>query len=342
MKRTLSKNETELYTKQIKLTKIGIEGQERIKRKKVLVIGAGGLGCPILIYLVASGIGNIGILDNDRIESSNLNRQILYRSNNINNYKVETALKNLKNINKECHIAKHNYQLDIENSIETISYYDIVIDATDNFFTRHLIDKTCYRLNKIYIYGAVSDFEGQVGVFNYQSGIRYNNLYYLKSEAENNTCNTRGIIGITTGYIGILQAIETIKTTLGLDRQSHDQLHIYNIVNRITKNKYIKLTRNSIKKTIKKEDAENIDQQQQLSIKKYCVTIDVKNKEEFAVQHISKSINIPLSMLRFHKAIKLLKKYNTHYNFKIYCSSKSKSTIASKILNRNVLEYEVT
>ncbi len=341
MVNTLSKNEVQFYRKQINLEKIGIEGQKRIKQTKVLVIGAGGLGCPILIYLVASGIGHIGILDDDKVEISNLNRQILYRLDNINNYKVIAAKEHLKNINRDCKISIHNYKLSINNRIEIMSYYDIIIDSTDNFITRHIIDETCYKLSKIYIYGAANNFEGQIGIFNYQNGIRYNNLYSLKSGIEDHTCNNTGIIGITTGYIGILQAIETLKLALGLNKNSQDYLHIHRIDNRITKHRYIRLRRNSINTIIIKQNPKNPSKQQQLSIKKYDVTIDVKNQEEFIYEHLKQSINIPLYKLNLHKTIKLLRKYTLYYSLTIYCSNKNKSTLASKILEKNAIENKI-
>lgn len=341
MQDILSENEIQLYKKQINLKKIGIEGQIKIKTKKVLVVGAGGLGCPILIYLIAAGIGNIGILDSDKVELSNLNRQILYRLSSINTHKVVEARENLKNINTECKISIHKYNLSANNSIEVISYYDIVLDATDNFITRKIIDKTCYELNKIYIHGAVDNFDGQVGIFNYQSGIRYNNIYNLQSEDQNNTCNTMGIMGITTGYIGILQAIETLKITLGLDKRSQDYLQIHKIDENFTKRKYIKLRRETNNKEIPKNKSKNSYKYKQLSKKQHFLTIDVQSKENFENTHINKSINIPLNKMKIRTTINLLKKYKTYYKFKLHCPNNNRNTVASKVLEKNEIKHEI-
>lgn len=338
----LSENEIQLYKKQINLGKIGIEGQIRIKETKALIVGAGGLGCPLLMYLVASGIGQIGILDDDTVQISNLNRQILYRSNNINTSKVIAARESLKNINKECNISIHRYRLNTDNRIEIISYYDIIVDATDNFTTRNIIDKTCYELNKIYIYGAVNEFDGQISIFNYQNGIRYNNLYYLSSENQDDVCNRIGIMGITTGYIGILQAVETLKITLGLDKKSQDYLHIHKIDNRFTDSKYIKLTRNIVRKVYKEKRTENLYQQKKSSVEKYSLTINIENKEESIKKHFNRSVNIPLFKLNRYKTIKLLKKYKKYYNFKLYCPNNSRNILASKILEKNTIEHQIT
>lgn len=337
----LSENEIQLYKKQINLAKIGIEGQIKIKKTKVLVVGAGGLGCPLLMYLVASGIGKIGILDDDTVQTSNLNRQILYRSNNVNTYKVIAARESLKNINKECNISIHKYKLNKDNRIEIISYYDIILDATDNFTTRNIIDKTCYELNKIYIYGAVNDFDGQISIFNYQNGIRYTNIYSLSSENHDNVCNRIGIMGITTGYIGILQAVETLKIALGLDKKSQDYLHIHKIDNRFTKSKYIKLTRNIVRKIPKEKKTKNPYQQKESLVKKYSLTINIKNKEESTKKYCNKSINIPLFKLKLYKTIKLLEKYKRYYNFKLYCPNNSRNLLASKILEKNAIEHQI-
>lgn len=341
MQNTLPENEIRLYKKQINLEQIGIEGQIKIKTTKVLVIGAGGLGCPILLYLIAAGIGNIGILDSDKVELSNLNRQILYRLDNINTYKVIAARENLNNINKECKISIHNYNLSTDNRIEIVSYYDIVIDATDNFITRNIIDKTCYELNKIYIHGAVNNFNGQVGIFNYQNGIRYKDLYDSKSEGQDNTCNTIGIIGITTGYIGILQAVETLKITLGLHKKSQDCLQIYKIDNRLIKSKYIRLTRKTINKEILQEKTHNPYKYKELSKKEYILTIDIQSKENFEKKHIHKSVNIPLPKIKLHTTIKLLRKYKMYYKFKLYCPNNNRNTLASKILEKNAIKHQI-
>nr|QCI07086.1 Molybdopterin biosynthesis protein [Haraldiophyllum bonnemaisonii] len=227
----LSKQEYTIYSKHLILEHIGINGQKRLKEAKILIIGVGGLGCPAMLYLIASGIGHIGIIDDDTINANNLNRQILYNLNDINYYKTHSAKRHLRNINTNCKIIIHNYKLIIENAIEIIQYYDIIIDASDNFKTRYTIDQICYILHKIHIYGAIQEFEGQVSVFNYKNNHQYSQMYDKKFKAIANNCNNNGVIGIITGHIGIIQATEAIKMILGIGKILNNKLLICNLLN---------------------------------------------------------------------------------------------------------------
>nr|QVQ56827.1 Molybdopterin biosynthesis protein [Erythrocystis saccata] len=345
MTEKLSKEEIELYKKQIQLENIGLEGQKKIKKAKILVIGAGGLGCPILIYLVSSGIGYIGLIDQDKIEKSNLNRQILYTIKDINREKLKAAKKNLHLLNKECKIIIHNYKINEYNKLEIISYYDMVVDATDNFIARHIINDTCYKLNKIYIYGAANKFEGQNGVFNYQDGIKYEDIYRLNAQRLENSCNLQGIIGITTGYIGIGQAIETIKIILGLNKTSKDHINIYNIIKMITTKTEIKRKRNKknhieLKLDKKKKSNYQIHYKKIIDTNKNLI-IDLKNQQEFTKKHIKKAINIPIHKLKLKQTIHLLKKYQTEYGILIYCSNKNKTYLASQLLKKDKIRHKI-
>nr|YP_009394842.1 Molybdopterin biosynthesis protein [Polysiphonia elongata]ARW63404.1 Molybdopterin biosynthesis protein [Polysiphonia elongata] len=344
MQNQLSKKEIKLYKKQINLEKIGLEGQKKIKKSKILVIGAGGLGCPVLIYLVSSGIGCIGIIDGDEVENSNLNRQILYTIKDLAKTKVAAAKTNLNKINKECEIIVHSYKLNKYNQIEVISYYDIVIDATDNFITRYIIDEACYRLNKVYIYGAASKFEGQSGVFHYQDGIRYKNLYELKFKMMENQCNTEGIMGITTGYIGISQAIETLKIILGLSKKSRDYVNIYEMIEMIVKKKEIKTRRNRINNILtnntEKAKKKSLIFKKTINTKKSLI-VDLKDRQEFIDKHVKQAINIPMSKLKLQQTTKLLRKYEKTNNIIIYCKSIHKRQVASILLKQQIIKHKI-
>nr|YP_009396687.1 Molybdopterin biosynthesis protein [Vertebrata australis]ARW65873.1 Molybdopterin biosynthesis protein [Vertebrata australis] len=342
-KTRLSKNEYDIYSKQIILKQIGVEGQKKLRKAKILVVGAGGLGSPTMIYLVISGIGHIGIIDHDEIEKSNLNRQILYNKNDIGKEKVFSAKNSLNNINENCKIITHKCKLNRENSIEIVSHYDIIIDTTDNFRTRHIIDETCHKLHKIYIYGAVREFEGQVAVFNYKNGIRYKDLYKKESKIIQNTCNTRGIMGITTGYIGTLQAIELIKIILGLSKGCKNFIISYNLIEIMIKKKLIYLKRHAIQSINYQKRDERILSNIDLDYKKnkIYIIIDLRNSKDFNMKHIKKSINIPIIKFKLTQTIKLINKFKNIGQIIIYCNTKYKSIIASKFLVQYSIKHEI-
>ena len=239
------KHEYKKYSRQIILQNIGIHGQYRLKKSSVLIIGAGGLGCPAILYLAHSGIGHIGIIDSDSIDYSNLNRQILYNDTHISQLKSDIAKQSIKNCNQQCKLKTYNIKLDKYNSYSIIKLYDIILDCTDNFETRYIIDQVCFDLHKPHIYGAIQQFEGHISVFNYKNGIRYSDIYTnLDTEnVTNNTCTNLGVIGVITGTIGILQATEAIKIILGIGKIITDKLLTYNLLN--TKFQAISLIKNN-------------------------------------------------------------------------------------------------
>jgi adenylyltransferase/sulfurtransferase len=202
----------------------------------VLVIGAGGLGCPALQYLAAAGTGNIGIVDFDHIELSNLQRQILYTTDDIGKQKAETATRKLQAINPDIKIDAFNMKLENTNALEIISEYDLVIDGSDNFSTRYLINDACVLLDKPFVYGAVLRFEGQVGVFNLRdiSGIKtnYRDLFPLPPDTCHTvSCNDAGVLGIVPGIIGTMQAAEAIKIITGTAEPLCNRITSFNVWN---------------------------------------------------------------------------------------------------------------
>ena len=169
----LSAQEHSRYSKQVILPEIGINGQEKLKAAKVLVIGAGGLGCPVLQYLVAAGVGEIGIADGDVVDISNLQRQVLYTEHEIGQQKVAVAEKKLSALNPNVRIKTYPFFIDSSNALEVIGKYDIVVDGSDNFATRYLVNDACVILDKPMVSGAIYKFEGQISVFNFQNGPTY-------------------------------------------------------------------------------------------------------------------------------------------------------------------------
>ncbi|AXT62339.1 molybdopterin-synthase adenylyltransferase MoeB [Aquimarina sp. AD10] len=205
------------YHRQIILPEIGVSGQEKLDNSKVLVIGAGGLGCPILQYLTAAGIGSIGIIDFDVVESSNLHRQILYGASSLGINKAIAAKQRLTDLNPEITITAYPEKLTTKNACSLFSKYDIIVDGSDNFSTRYLVNDACILMNKPLVYGAIFKFEGQVAVFNYKNGPTYRCLFPEPPKAGSvPSCSDIGVLGVLPGIIGSMQANEVLKIVLDL------------------------------------------------------------------------------------------------------------------------------
>ena len=205
------------YNRQMMLPEIGDLGQEKLKKAKVLVIGAGGLGCPILQYLATAGIGTIGIVDFDKIELHNLHRQILYTENQVGQTKASTAKLVLENLNPLIQVLSFEEKLSIENAVQIIQNFDVIVDGSDNFATRYLVNDSCVALQKSLIYGSILKFEGQIAVFNHNGS---KNLRDLFPEPPNPkdvpNCNLNGVMGTLAGIIGTMMAHETLKLIMDL------------------------------------------------------------------------------------------------------------------------------
>lgn len=227
----LSKEELKKYSRQIILPELGIEGQEKLKNAKVIVIGAGGLGCPVLQYLSAAGIGTIGIADFDVVDESNLHRQILFGVKDICKPKAEIAVNKLSEINPLTKINVYSTRLDVDNALEIIKEYNIVVDGSDNFSTKYLLNDACVILNKPLVLGSIFKFDGQVSVFNYNNGPTYRCLYpEPPSPEEVPNCSEIGVIGVLPGLVGCLQANEVIKIITGIGKVLSGKLVIFNLL----------------------------------------------------------------------------------------------------------------
>lgn len=220
------------YSRQLLLPGFGIEAQQKLQQARVLVIGAGGLGVPALQYLAGMGTGTLGIADGDVISLSNLHRQVLYANDDVGKLKVEVAARRLAALNPLINVITYQTAITVSNALTVIAAYDVVIDATDNFAARYLINDACVLLDKPFVYGAVHQYEGQVSVFNFQQGPTYRCLYPVQpSSLEIPDCNTAGVLGVVPGIIGCHQALEAVKiitgagTTLSGYVQVFDFLH---------------------------------------------------------------------------------------------------------------------
>ena len=205
------------YSKQMQLPEIGESGQLKIKQARVLVIGAGGLGCPVLQYLAAVGVGNIGIVDFDKVEVHNLHRQILYTENQVGAYKSTTAKAILENLNPNINIQSFEEKLTLKNAKNIIANFDYVVDGSDNFSTRYTINDTCVALNLPLIYGSIFKFEGQIAVFNHKNSKNLRDIFPEPPNPEDvPNCSVNGVLGTLTGIIGTMMAQETLKLILEL------------------------------------------------------------------------------------------------------------------------------
>lgn len=201
----------ERYNRQIILPELGVEGQRRLQRAKVLIVGVGGLGSPIALYLTGAGVGTIGLVDDDLVSVSNLQRQVLYSEAEIGLPKVIQASMRLKALNSDVKINTYHARLTQSNAEEIISEYDIIVDGCDNFATRYLINDTCVRSGKVYVYGAIRAFDGQVSVFNYQGGPDYRHFFPDEEEMLSMPHPPKGVLGVTPGIVGCAEATEVLK-----------------------------------------------------------------------------------------------------------------------------------
>lgn len=230
----LTKKELVKYQRQIQLKEFGIDSQQKLKDAKVLVIGAGGLGCSVLNYLVASGVGKIGIVDFDIVSESNLQRQIIYQTTDIGKLKVDCAIAQLSKLNEFVAFDSFTTKLTNKNAINIFSNYDVIVDGTDNYETRYLINDACVLLQKPFVYGSVYEFEGQVSVFNYSKKANeiaptYRCLFSKPpKQNESFNCSETGVLGVLPGIIGTLQALETIKLITGIGKVLSGELITFN------------------------------------------------------------------------------------------------------------------
>jgi adenylyltransferase/sulfurtransferase len=212
----LTNEEIGRYSRHLLLPEIGIEGQKRLKAAKVLLVGTGGLGAPLSLYLAAAGVGTLGIVDFDFVEESNLQRQVIHSTRDVGRPKVASARDRIKGINPKCNVITHNTMLTSANALDIIREYDIVADGTDNYQTRYLVNDACVLLGKPNVYGSIFQFEGQASVFYAKEGSCYRCLYpEPPPPGLVPSCAEGGVVGVLPGIIGCVQANETIKLITG-------------------------------------------------------------------------------------------------------------------------------
>ena len=226
----LSPNERARYARHIILPDVGEDGQKALRNSSVMVIGAGGLGSPALLYLAAAGIGRIGIIDDDEVDISNLQRQIIHSTSDLGSLKSDSARRRILELNPEVDVVNHNTRFNVGNSIQLLTGWDVVIDGSDNFPTRYTISDACEILGTPWVFGSIHRFEGQVSVFNYNNGPNYRDLFSSAPSPEiAPNCAEAGVLGVLPGIIGTMQASEAIKVLLGIGKPLSGQLLVIDV-----------------------------------------------------------------------------------------------------------------
>ena len=352
---SLNTDEKERYQKHLSLKEIGYEGQIRLKNSSVLCIGAGGLGSSVLLYMAAAGIGKIGIVDNDQVEKSNLQRQIIHETNTIGNLKIDSARERIKKFNPNTELLTFAERIYPNNALEIIREFDIICDCSDNFGTRYLINDACLLLNKPLVFGSVQGFEGQVSVFNLHK--KSPNLRDLLPESPSKnaipSCADFGVVGVSTGLIGILQVNEIIKIILKKGKILDGKILIFDLLNMNMKKLHLKS--DPVNKQIKNlsqfiafygedECSEKDNEINRINANDFnslykakpskILLIDVRENQEFSTFAIEGSISIPLSNLNQESDLEFIQKESLIKEVFIICKSGKRSEKASKILSK--------
>lgn len=225
---TLSNDEILRYSRHLIMPEVGMEGQLKLKQASVLLVGTGGLGAPLALYLTAAGIGRIGLVDFDVVDYTNLQRQVIHGTKDVGRPKIDSAIESMKDINPFVKLERHEVALTSENALDIIKDYDYVVDGTDNFPTRYLVNDACVLLGKPNVYGSIFRFEGQSTVFAYEGGPCYRCLYpEPPPPGLVPSCAEGGVLGILPGVIGLIQATETVKLILGTGKPLVGRLLLY-------------------------------------------------------------------------------------------------------------------
>ena len=314
---TLVPAEKQRYQKHLNLPEIGTAGQLRLKNARVLVVGAGGLGCPVLLYLTAAGVGTIGVIDPDVVDLSNLQRQVLYTTDEVGKPKAKMAVSHLNRLNPDVTFTTYTAALEVSNARSIISEYDIVVDCTDNFKVRYLVNDVCVTIGKPFVYGAIHRFEGQVAVLNNdlgdgQRGPTYRCLFpEYPNEIEIPNCADTGVLGVLPGVIGTYQANEVIKLITGIGQSLSEHLLMVDL---------LAMSQQKIK-TKRRADADELARQglapslsptlpasgpQKMSVQELAdrlaageaiFLLDVRERPEFDLCHLDGAVLIPVGMI---------------------------------------------
>jgi len=356
----LSKEEYERYSRHIILPEVGLEGQKKLKAAKVLCIGTGGLGSPLLLYLAAAGIGRIGIVDFDVVDASNLHRQIIHGTSSVGKPKIESARQRILEINPNCQIDLYETRLSSANALDIFAPYDIVVDGTDNFPTRYLVNDACVITGKPNVYGSIFRFEGQATVFNYADGPNYRDLYPdPPPPGMVPSCAEGGVLGVLCGIIGTIQATETIKIILGQGTTLSGRLLLYDALQ--MKFRELKLRPNPVRPVIDKlidyeqfcgipqakamENDSNIPEMTVQELKEIIdrnsgeyIIVDVRNPNEYEIASIPGTVLVPLSEIEHGNGVEKIRSLVKDHKLIVHCKMGGRSAKALGILQKAGIE----
>ncbi len=337
-----SKQEKKQYHRHLILDQIGVLGQKKLKAAKVLVIGAGGLGCPVLQYLTAAGVGTIGIVDGDTVDLSNLQRQVLYTTQDVDQNKAQVAAARLKFLNPHITLKTYPEFITKDNVLTIFGAYDFIVDGSDNFPTRYLVNDACVLTDKPLVFGSIFKFQGQVSVFNYQGSGTYRCLFPTPPVANSvPNCSDIGVLGVLPGIIGALQANEAIKLITGIGELLVNKLLYFDALTlqqqllAFQKNSeatitaleedyelFCGVTQANVHKSIKAEEAEAY-------LKEYTV-LDVRTYREFEDENIG-GIHVPLEELEDR-----LDEISTQQKMVVCCATGRRSAAAILTLEQHL------
>ncbi len=351
----LSNEEIQRFSRHLILPEVGMEGQIKLKNAKVLLVGTGGLGAPLGLYLAAAGIGTIGLVDFDVVDVSNLQRQVIHGTKDIGRKKIDSAADRMLDINPHLKIVKHEVPLTSENAKEIVAQYDIVADGTDNFPTRYLVNDVCVLLNKPNVYGSIFRFEGQSSIFATEDGPCYRCLYpEPPPPGLVPSCAEGGVLGILPGTVGLIQATEVVKLILGVGTPLTGRLMLYDALN--MKFRELKLRRNpdcpSGKCSVVKElidykefcgipdapaappvstgDLEVTEVKAMIDSGEDFILVDVREPHEYQIASIPKATLIPLGQLPMR-----LSELPKDANIVCHCKSGMRSAKAVDLLKQS-------
>jgi adenylyltransferase/sulfurtransferase len=353
----LTKDDYERYSRHLILPEVGLDGQKRLKAASVLCIGTGGLGSPLLLYLAAAGVGRIGIVDFDIVDSSNLQRQVIHGTSWVGKPKIQSAKDRILDINPYCQVDLYETRLSAENALSIIEPYDVVVDGTDNFPTRYLVNDACVLAGKPNVYGSIFRFEGQATVFNYEGGPNYRDLYpEPPPPGLVPSCAEGGVLGILPGIIGVIQATETVKIILGVGTTLSGRLLLYNALDLTFRE--LKLRPNPVRPVIETlidyeefcgiPQAKAMEAQQQADLQEITVTelkqlldsdaddyllIDVRNPNEYEIAQIPGAVLIPLPEIENGDGVSRVKDLLNGHRLIAHCKLGGRSAKALAILN---------
>jgi len=358
----LNKEEYERFSRHIILPEVGLEGQKRLKAASVCCIGTGGLGSPLLLYLAAAGIGRIGIVDFDVVDRSNLQRQVIHGSAWVGKRKIESAKNRILDINPYCLVDLYETRLTSANAVEILSPYDVIVDGTDNFPTRYLVNDACVLLGKPNVYGSIFRFEGQASVFNYQDGPNYRDLFpEPPPPGMVPSCAEGGVLGVLCGIIGSIQATETVKIILGAGDTLSGRLLLYDALKMSFRE--LKLRPNPERPVIDKlidyeqfcgipqaqaraeQERQAMNEMSVVELKQLLdssaddyVLIDVRNPNEYEIAQIPGATLVPLSDIEDGDGASRIKELAGDRRIIAHCKMGGRSTKALNLLKEQGIE----